>query len=170
MWRERRRVLHLLRRLDIDLPAPLTVDALVSALVRARGRRIQLAATSTDVQAPCGLWIATAETDYVLYGADASPVLQIQTILHELMHIGLRHVGAGIVDVGEALPRVGGVAATVMRARAVGAFAVEQEHDAELLATYLGARLTGGGSGVSFDGLGRERAAVMYRIASTLAD
>ncbi|MFJ1542365.1 hypothetical protein ACIODS_27885 [Micromonospora chalcea] len=143
----------------------------MSALERARGRRIQLAAMTIDDQTPCGLWVATAETDYVLYDRGASPVLQRHTILHELMHIALRHTGAGVVPIdGRLVDAFGAAGARVVLARSAATFEHQQEHDAELLATYLGARLNGGEQVGSFDQLGDDTAAVMYRIAATLTD
>ncbi|MEU2664834.1 hypothetical protein [Micromonospora sp. NPDC007220] len=157
----------MLRQLDVDLPSPLTVRGLVSALETTRGRRIQLAAMSVDGQAgPCGLWVATAGTDYVLFSRDAPPVLRVQTILHELMHIALRHTARTVPSGGTGEP----AAAHGVLARSPATFDEQQEHDAELLATYLGARLDGGGEDVAFDELGGVTAAVMHRIAATLTD
>ncbi|MCL7457675.1 ImmA/IrrE family metallo-endopeptidase [Micromonospora echinofusca] len=157
----------MLRQLDVDLPTPLTVRGLVSALETTRGRRIQLAAMSVDGRAgPCGLWVATSGTDYVLFSRDAPPVLRVQTILHELMHIALRHTARAVASgaAGET------AAAHGVLARSPATFDEQQEHDAELLATYLGARLDGGGEAVAFDELGGVTAAVMHRIAATLTD
>ncbi|MFJ2087496.1 ImmA/IrrE family metallo-endopeptidase [Micromonospora chokoriensis] len=143
----------------------------MTALEQARGREIRLAAMTIDDQTPCGLWVAMAETDYVLYNRDSSLVLQLHTILHELMHIGLGHTGGAPVSVDARLADAfDAVGARVMLARSAPAFAQQQEHDAELLATYLGARLDGEEQIGSFDQLGEDTAAVMYRIAATLAD
>jgi hypothetical protein len=172
MWRQQRQVRKLLRRLDVSLPAPLTVQGMVSALEAARGRRIQLVAMTIDEQTgPCGLWVATPETDYVLYNRDSSPVLQVQTILHELMHIALKHTGGAVLSVTDWLAdaREGTVDAPVL-ARSASTFGQQQEHDAELLATYLGARLDSGDHVGAFDDLGDDTAAVMYRIAAALTD
>ncbi|WDZ82715.1 hypothetical protein [Micromonospora cathayae] len=77
MWQQRRQVQKLIRQLDVGLPAPLTLHGLLSSLEAARGRRIQIVAMTIDEHTgPCGLWVATAETDYVLYNRDSSPVLR----------------------------------------------------------------------------------------------
>ncbi|MBL6279339.1 hypothetical protein JMF97_24605 [Micromonospora fiedleri] len=55
---------------------------------------------SVEQTEPCGLWVATGETDYVLYGRDSPPILRLQTILHELMHIALRHAGHAALSWG----------------------------------------------------------------------
>ncbi|MDM4723333.1 ImmA/IrrE family metallo-endopeptidase [Micromonospora sp. WMMA1363] len=168
-----RKIQRLIRQLDVDLPTPLTVQGVVSALETARDRRIQVVAMTIDEPTgPCGLWVATPETDYVLYSREASPVLQVQTILHELMHIALKHTGRTLLS---GVDRLSGslnpTEAQVLLARSTSAFVDErQERDAELLATYLGARLDGGNHIGVFDDLGDDTAAVMYRIAAALAD
>ncbi|MEU3455234.1 hypothetical protein ABZ671_16810 [Micromonospora sp. NPDC006766] len=166
----KRRIDRLLRQLDVDLPAPLTVQGLVSALEAARGRRVQLVAMTIVQSGPCGLLVATPEADYVLYTRDASRVLQVQTILHELMHIGLRHTGGTVLPVGRVAAAFDDVGPEVVLARSPSTFGEQQEHEAELLATYLGARLVGGDQVGAFDDLGDATAAVMHRIAATLAD
>ncbi|MEH1101569.1 ImmA/IrrE family metallo-endopeptidase [Micromonospora sp. CPCC 205561] len=156
-----------MRQLEVELPTPLTVRGLVSALETARGRRIQLAAMTVDGRCgPCGLWVATPETDYVLFSRDSSPVLRVQTILHELMHIALGHT-AGPVRAGATCEVPGARGAL---ARSPSTFDEQQEHDAELLATYLGARLDGGDRVGAFDELAGAKAAVMRRIAAALTD
>ncbi|MFD6563059.1 hypothetical protein [Micromonospora profundi] len=171
MWSQQRRIQRLVRRLEIALPTPLTVHGLVSALEESRNRPIQFAAMTIDDQTPCGLWVATADTDYVLYNRNSSSVLKIQTILHELMHMGLRHTaGAAVPVAGQLMAVFGAVGAQTVLARSAATVSQQQEHEAELLATYLGARLECGEQTLSFDELGDDTAAVMYRIAETLAD
>ncbi|WP_146017493.1 hypothetical protein [Verrucosispora sp. ts21] len=171
MWHQQRRIHRLLRQLEFDLPMPLTVQALVATLETVRHRRIQFVAMSVEQTGPCGLWVATAEADYVLYGRDSPPILRLQTILHELMHIALRHAGHAALSRGTG--QVGGFGDTpteVVLARSTSAFGEQQEHDAELLATYLGARLDGGDQVGAFEDLADATAAVMYRIAAVLAE
>ncbi|GIJ21975.1 ImmA/IrrE family metallo-endopeptidase [Micromonospora lutea] len=172
MWHQKRRAHRLLRRLDVTLPVPLTIPALVATLEEERGRPIQFVAMTVDEPAgPCGLWLATAETDYVLYNRDSSPVLQVQTTLHELMHIALKHTGAAVDD--DATPHIecgDADRAVTMLARSSASFDQQQEMDAELLATYLGARLDRVGQVGAFEDLHQDTAAVMYRIAATLTD
>ncbi|MFG1953729.1 hypothetical protein [Micromonospora sp. NPDC048830] len=172
MWHQKRRSCRLLRRLGVALPVPLTVPALVSALEEERGRPIQFVAMTVDEPAgPCGLWVATAEADYVLYNRDSSPVLQVQTTLHELMHIALKHTGAAVVDgVAHLVESVDADGAETMLARSSSSFDQQQEMDAELLATYLGARLDRVDQVGAFENLHEDTAAVMYRIAATLTD
>ncbi|QKW13842.1 ImmA/IrrE family metallo-endopeptidase [Verrucosispora sp. NA02020] len=170
MWRQRRQIQKLIRQLVVDLPAPLTLPGTISALAAARRRDIQVLAMTMGEQAgPCGLWVATTETDYVLYSRDSSPVLQTQTILHELMHIALRHTGKVVLPpTTPELPDAADVQALL--ARSSSTFHDRQEHDAELLATYLGAQMATAGQVGGFDDLADETAAVMYRIAATLTD
>ncbi|NGM15809.1 hypothetical protein O3597_26405 [Verrucosispora sp. WMMA2044] len=170
MWHQKHRAHRLLRRLDVALPVPLTVSALVSALEEKRGRPIHLVAMTVDEPTgPCGLWVATAEADYVLFDRDSPPVLQVQTTLHELMHIALKHIGTTVVD-GAAQPIERGDADPVetVLARSSASFDQQQEMDAELLATYLGARLDRVEEVGAFEDLHEDTAAVMYRIAAAL--
>ncbi|MCZ7421995.1 MULTISPECIES: hypothetical protein [unclassified Micromonospora] len=161
MWHQKRRAHRLLRRLDVALPVPMTVPALVSALEEERGRPIHLVAMTVDEPAgPCGLWVATAEADYVLFDRDSPPVLQVQTTLHELMHIALKHTGTTVVAGADPVETV--------LARSSSSFDQQQEMDAELLATYLGARLDRVEEVGAFEDLHEDTAAVMYRIAAAL--
>ncbi|WDZ82716.1 hypothetical protein [Micromonospora cathayae] len=87
------------------------------------------------------------------------------------MHIALRHTGKAVLSgVAGLADSLGPAAADVLLARTRSTFHERQEHDAELLATYLGARLDTGDQVGGFDDLTDETAAVMYRIAATLAD
>ncbi|MFI7024430.1 ImmA/IrrE family metallo-endopeptidase [Micromonospora sp. NPDC049900] len=167
MWRHRRQVQRLIRQLVVDLPAPLTLPGMISTLAQARRRDIQVLAMTMGEQA--GLWVATAETDYVLYSRDSSPLVQTQTILHELMHIALRHTGKVLLPstVPEPTDSAG---VRALLARSSSTFHDRQEHDAELLATHLGAQMAAVGRVGGFDDLADETAAVMYRIAATLTD
>lgn len=174
MWRrQERRAEWLLRRVAVELPVPLTVQSLIAALETARDRPIQLVAmTSQTSTLPCGLWVATPETDYVLYSRATSMVLEVQTLLHELMHMALDHIGSPVIDgAGEVMAEVfshEGVDSVM--ARSPRTYDQQQERDAEVVATYLGARLDGLGDVVNVAGLHDDAAAVVYRIAAALTD
>ena len=172
MWHQQRRIQRLMRGLDVDMPVPLTVQGLVSTLETARRRPIQLVAMTISEQAgPCGLWVATAATDYVLYRRDSSPVLQVQTMLHELMHMALGHTGKPVIRGAEQLTQSFDAAgAETVLARTSATYDQQQEMDAELLATYLGARLAEVDQVGAFDSLGDDTAAVMHRIAVTMTE
>ncbi|WP_416903494.1 hypothetical protein [Micromonospora echinospora] len=114
--------------------------------------------------------MATAEADYVLYDRASSAVVQVQTVLHELMHIGLMHRGEVVAATAAHLGgAIDGVGAQTVLARS-SCSSDQQEIDAELLATYLGARLDRVDQVGVFENLREDTAAVMYRIAATLTE
>ncbi len=88
-WRNdlqlRRGVKQLLRELDLD--APLDVDELCERLGQSRGRPIKLRAYPLPAPGVFGLWIGTADTDYILYQRDTTVAHQEHIILHEIGHI-----------------------------------------------------------------------------------
>jgi hypothetical protein len=77
------------------LPASGAVEAFSDAVSVAQGRRICLLPFGLNADEPTGLWIATAEADYVVYPADATAAERTAIICHELAHILLGHQPAG---------------------------------------------------------------------------
>jgi hypothetical protein len=75
----------------IELPDPFTVDALCASLSHARGRPIRLVPLPDRDGAPCGLWVSTAEVDWVFHQVATSPLHQDHIILHELAHMIFDH-------------------------------------------------------------------------------
>ncbi|WP_031465844.1 hypothetical protein [Sciscionella sediminilitoris] len=88
-WRNdlqlRQGVKQLLRELEIG--APLDVPLLCARLAAHRGRPIRLMPYPLPTPGAFGLWIGTAEEDYVLYQRDTTAAHQEHIILHELGHI-----------------------------------------------------------------------------------
>jgi hypothetical protein len=68
-----------------------TIDDLVQAVARTRGRNITLLDSETDPDGFSGLWIATATADYIAYDARASAASRDAIICHELAHMLLGH-------------------------------------------------------------------------------
>lgn len=68
-----------------------TIDALVDALARQRGRCIRVLEVPLTGNAPSGAWIPTAEHDYFLLPAGASPTRRCAILCHEIGHILLHH-------------------------------------------------------------------------------
>lgn len=75
------------------LPAPWDIDVFVARLAEHRGRPIALVPwTFEGVQASTsGMFLPSAQTDYVFYDAAASPARREQIIGHELGHLLLGH-------------------------------------------------------------------------------
>lgn len=88
-WRNnlqlRRGVKQLLR--DLDLDSPLDVRTLCERLAQRRGRPIKLVPYPLPVPGVFGLWIGTADADYILYQRDTTAAHQEHIILHEVGHI-----------------------------------------------------------------------------------
>lgn len=88
-WRNdlqlRRGVKLLLRELDLDVP--LDVHELCQRLAQRRGRAIKLCAYPLPTPGAFGLWVGTADTDYILYHRDTTVAHQEHIILHEIGHI-----------------------------------------------------------------------------------
>lgn len=88
-WRNdlqlRRGVKHILRELDID--SPLDVHVLCERLGERRGHPIRLVPYPLPVPGVFGLWIGTADADYILYQRDTTTAHHEHIILHEVGHI-----------------------------------------------------------------------------------
>jgi hypothetical protein len=123
----------------IDLPDPFSIDAFCDALARERGRPIWLSPMPDGGDSPCGLWLATANADWVFHQVTTSPLHQEHIILHELAHMIFDH--KTVRDRAEELqarllpdldPRV---IATVLSRMP---YSSEQEQEAEMLAGLIG--------------------------------
>ncbi len=78
----------LVRQLDAAVPLAGIADvhALCGAIGALRGRPIQ--AEPLPLSPPhSGLWLAGAQTDYIFYARDVSPLHEEHIILHELAHL-----------------------------------------------------------------------------------
>lgn len=97
-----------LRDLRLPEPPPGGVEAWCHLIGEERGRPIriryrpaaELAAVVGLVAdtglGPCGLWLATADADYIVADESAPAMLREHTILHELAHLLLRHTGTTV--------------------------------------------------------------------------
>jgi hypothetical protein len=126
---------------SLALPRPFTVDAFCDALARERGRPVQLVPMPSGMGTPCGLWLSTAEVDYVFHQVATSPLHQEHIILHELAHMIFDHAAVrGPTDElrKRLLPALDPemVAAVLTRT----SYTSEQEQEAETLADLIGGR------------------------------
>ncbi|MEZ0070285.1 hypothetical protein ABIA32_006337 [Streptacidiphilus sp. MAP12-20] len=87
----RRECADLVSRLDV--PRPFTIPALVENIAAQRGRPIEMVPMpmAPRPNSPCGLWVATDETDIVMYSEQTTLRQQQHIQLHELAHILLGH-------------------------------------------------------------------------------
>jgi hypothetical protein len=137
------------RLLEIDLPVPFDASSFCDALAARRGRPILLLPVPAK-EGPFGLWIATAEADYIFFERDTSRWHQEHIILHEVCHLLWDHDRSHVSDdevIQMLLPSL--APQMVQRVLQRSAYSREDEREAELLATLILERVGGtGGSGV----------------------
>src|SRR5689334_14057925 len=85
----RRRHAAIIRELEI--PAPFDLGQFVAGLERRRGRLIRLRPFSFGTGGLCGLWIGTAEADYIYHEAGTTLFHATHIVLHEIAHMLLGH-------------------------------------------------------------------------------
>lgn len=133
----RRRCRRLIR--GIDVPRPFDVDRFTNGLQRQRGRRIMVVPIKTNSRSPCGLWIATDDTDYVFFEANTSPLHQRHIVLHEFGHMLFEHSGISPFSepiLRQAMPNLDPSALKRVLGRST--FTAGQEAEAEMFATLVG--------------------------------
>ena len=123
----------------LDLPDPFTIEGFRTALSRKRGRPIRLASMPDGAESPCGVWISTADADWVFHKVTTSSLHQEHIILHELAHMIFDHktIRGSAEELQSRLlpdldPQV--VASTLARI----SYSSEQEQQAEMLAGLIG--------------------------------
>ncbi len=72
---------------ELDVPVPFDLPQFVADLERQRRRRIHLHPFSFPPGAPCGLWIGTAETDYIYHETRTTLFHSTHIAVHELAHM-----------------------------------------------------------------------------------
>ncbi|MEU2033858.1 hypothetical protein [Nocardia amamiensis] len=122
-----------------------TVDELVAAVERMRGRRIVRAPLPENAPVGLfGLWLARPADDVVLHRKSSDPLMERHVVAHEVAHMLLEH--GSMASPGELATLLVGVdsgrvlgsrVSTVQAARGAGAYDDECEYEAELLATLI---------------------------------
>jgi len=133
----RRRCKNLISGLNV--PRPFNLELFRQEMEHKRGMRIVFVEVETSSRCPCGLWLATADTDYVFIDRNTSPVHKTHIALHELGHILFGHEGISSytpVFLTKALPTLDPRA--VVRLLGRTAYSEQQEEEAETLATVVG--------------------------------
>ncbi|WP_237773300.1 MULTISPECIES: hypothetical protein [Streptomyces] len=102
-----------------------------------RGHPVRLMPYALPVAGPSGLWIATAQADYIVYQRETSKAHQDHIIMHEVGHIlGDHRHPDGQDGVSRALlPSLS--ADVVTRALGRTSYDEEQEREAEMTATII---------------------------------
>lgn len=122
---------------ELELPVPFDLDQFVAGLERRRQRPIRLRPFRFGPGGPCGLWIATAEADYVYHEAGTTPFHATHITLHEIAHMLLGHGSARTWDqfVRVLAPDLDDALIQLILGRS--AYSSAEERDAETLASLI---------------------------------
>ena len=122
---------------DLEMPVPFHLGQFVAGLERQRDRPIRLRPFSSGPGVPCGLWIGTAEADYVYHEAGTTPFHATHIALHELAHmlLGHRHTAAWEQLISLLAPDVDQALIQLILGR--GAYSTAEEREAETLASLI---------------------------------
>lgn len=123
---------------ELDIPVPFDLGEFVAGLERQRHRPIRLCPFSSGPGIPCGLWIGTADADYIYHEQGTTPYHQTHIALHELAHMLLDHRGATQVWeklVSLLVPDVDPQLVQLVLGRSM--YTTQQEQDAETLASLI---------------------------------
>ncbi|MEU2154891.1 hypothetical protein ABZ532_07690 [Streptomyces sp. NPDC019396] len=136
---------------NLGLPAVDSVLDLVPFMEERLGRSIRLMPfasdpadpDSLDASSPCGMWLATQDTDYVFYDTAIGRAHAEIVVGHEFGHMLKRHRGNAPIDVGS----LGGLItdidpATVQLVLGRTRFNEPEEFEAEMLGSLLQEHVT----------------------------
>jgi hypothetical protein len=137
-----RRARHAAIMQDLDVPSPFDLTEFAARLARQRNRPIELRPVSFAPGAPCGLWIGTADADYVFYEQGTTPFHRSFIALHELAHMLLGHRGLSAWQglVRRVAPDISPALVRLMLGRS--GYSSPEEREAETLASLILDRAT----------------------------
>jgi hypothetical protein len=127
---------------DLDIPRPFDLGEFATRLERHRGRPILLRPFNSGPNMPCGLWIGTAEADYIYYENGTTPFHRTLIALHEIAHMLLGHRGLPAWQnlARQVAPDVHPSLVQLILSRS--AYSTPEERDAETLASLILERAT----------------------------
>jgi hypothetical protein len=119
---------------ELDIPTQYDLPEFAARLGRQRSRPLHLCPFTSRAGTPCGLWIGTAEADYVYYERSTTPFHATCIALLEIAHRLLGHHGiATLHDLACWLaPDVDSSLVRIILGRS--AYTTPEEQDAETLA------------------------------------
>jgi hypothetical protein len=136
------------RLAELDLPAEPGIAKLVEHLSARRNRPIILmpiAMQGSGPHSPYGIWIATAEVDFIAYEANTSQHHQEHIIAHELGHMICCHRGLGQPDANTVSLLFPDLSPDLIRELLRRSSYVDaQEEEAEIMGSLLMANLING--------------------------
>jgi len=136
----RRRCERRLRHLPI--PDPFVLEILCERLAQSRGRPLTLhAMPPLGLHSPNGVWVATASADHIFVDEGARALHREHIVLHEIGHMVAEHNSGSVLspaDTEALLPDLD----RAMVARVLGRtrYSLEEEREAELMATLIAQR------------------------------
>ncbi|MFF3209826.1 hypothetical protein ACFYYB_04100 [Streptomyces sp. NPDC002886] len=140
----------------LDLTDPFSLDGLCERIAEQRGRPIRLHPLPKEAaeSGVCGLWVGTADVDYVFYEAQTTPLHREHIVLHELGHILFGHhsLDAPVEDPRGAGGPDGAVPTVLGRTN----YTTRQEREAEMLASMIRIRTGSRGPHLGHGAAGRD--------------
>jgi hypothetical protein len=131
----RQRCKNKLQDLQLELPAPFTIERFCELLGQRLSRQIVLCPVDTRT-GPCGLWVATPTTDYFLYESATTPLHREQILLHEAGHRAFNHHSAEVMH--DELAKLLGLDVELIR-HVLGrtTYSDTEEQEAEVFGTFV---------------------------------
>ncbi|MFH8747489.1 ImmA/IrrE family metallo-endopeptidase [Streptomyces rimosus] len=127
---------------DLVIPQPFDVDDICAQVSKRRNRPLRLLPMQgMSGSAPCGMWLATGEADYIFYEPNTSRLHSEHIVLHEIGHLLGDHTQNLRTDsslISRLLPSLN--PETVKRVLGRASYTTEQEREAELFASLVRAR------------------------------
>ena len=122
---------------DLEIPVPFDLGHFAAGLERQRGRPIRLRSVSFGPGGLCGLWIGTADADYIYHEVGTTPFHATHIAVHELAHmlLGHQHTAAWERLIQFLAPDVDRALIQLMLGRS--AYSTAEERDAETLASLI---------------------------------
>jgi hypothetical protein len=132
----RRRCWELVRALDV--PSPFDVQQFCAGLAASRGRPIDLRPMAMPPDSPCGVWVSTADRDYIFYEERTTGLHREHIIMHEIGHLLADHGNEAVLTLTEShllLPHLD--SAFVSRVLNRTDYSVDEERTAETVASMI---------------------------------
>jgi hypothetical protein len=128
---------------QLTLPDPFDLAELCQTVSAQRGRPLHVRGIPGPAARarPCGIWIATAEDDWIFVDQETSPLHRQHIVLHELAHMLCRHTSAELPEnsmIAQLFPNLSPTMVTTVLSRT--SYASEYEREAETLASLILAR------------------------------
>lgn len=122
----------------LEIPEPFDLQSLCHRVGEMRGRAVVLMPTAMTFGNLCGLWLATARTDYVFYEKHTTVLHQRHIVFHELGHILRGHVASRTLGADIARALTSAIEPGQMdRVLGRDSYTDDQEREAELIGTLI---------------------------------